>query len=344
MPVSIQTPIVTYTANGSVRSFAFNFRILKASDLHVFVAGVDTSSGYTIAGIGHPNGGSVDFDVAPAGGIAVRLQRITSLDRATDYVEGGQLAADTLDNDFDRVVMMIQDINNAPMLEGGDGKFDAEGKAIKNVATPVDAGDVTNKAYVDQFANGVIANAISAVNTATAAASDASASASNALGHLNTFKGQYYGAFATNPTLDPLGNPMTIGDLYFNTTTNGMFVYSGTAWQTVAPIVINPNPTVGIVAAAGTTQGTAAGLASGINVVTSSTPGINDGVILPAATAGLTINVMNVTTEAINVYPGTGAAIDGYGSNVAVNLGSGAKLVFVAVNSAQWYPMTAVYA
>ena len=66
--------------------------------------------------------------------------------------------------------------------------------------------------------------------TATTQASNASTSASSALTYLNTFKGEYYGALATDPTLDPLGAPMTAGDLYWNSTSSEMRVYSGAVW------------------------------------------------------------------------------------------------------------------
>jgi len=69
--------------------------------------------------------------------------------------------------------------------------------------------------------------------TATTQASNASTSAASALTYLNTFKGQYYGALATDPTVDPLGAPMTAGDLYFNTTSNEMRNYTGAAWVAV---------------------------------------------------------------------------------------------------------------
>ena len=69
----------------------------------------------------------------------------------------------------------------------------------------------------------------SATNAATSATNSA-ASATSSLSYLNTFKGQYYGALATDPTLDPLGAAMTAGDLYWNTTSSEMRVYSGSVW------------------------------------------------------------------------------------------------------------------
>jgi hypothetical protein len=50
------------------------------------------------------------------------------------------------------------------------------------------------------------------------------------LTYLNTFKGQYFGSLASNPTVDPLGDPLTAGDLYWNSVSSEMRVYSGAVW------------------------------------------------------------------------------------------------------------------
>jgi hypothetical protein len=69
---------------------------------------------------------------------------------------------------------------------------------------------------------------------ATTQASNASASASAAAASLASFTNTYFGAFASNPTLDPSGGALTAGDLYFNTVANRVLVYSGSAWDYVA--------------------------------------------------------------------------------------------------------------
>lgn len=78
------------------------------------------------------------------------------------------------------------------------------------------------------------ASSASAASTSSSAASTsasgASTSAASALASLNTFKGQYYGALASDPTVDPLGAAMTAGDLYLNTSVPEMRAYSGAAW------------------------------------------------------------------------------------------------------------------
>ena len=87
-------------------------------------------------------------------------------------------------------------------------------------------------------ANSATASANSATagaNSATAAgnsASGASTSATNAASSLSTFQGIFYGSLSSVPTSN-----VASGDLYFDSGTNAMKVYNGSAWQVVAPTV-----------------------------------------------------------------------------------------------------------
>ena len=60
---------------------------------------------------------------------------------------------------------------------------------------------------------------------------DAAASAAEALGYLQTIRATSYGAYAEDPTTDPLGNPPTVGDEYFNTTSNLLKRWNESTWQ-----------------------------------------------------------------------------------------------------------------
>jgi len=44
------------------------------------------------------------------------------------------------------------------------------------------------------------------------------------------FFSTYYGQAATDPTVDPIGNAPTEGDIYFNTTDKVLKAYDGSAW------------------------------------------------------------------------------------------------------------------
>lgn len=69
------------------------------------------------------------------------------------------------------------------------------------------------------------------VDEAAASAADAADSALEALGYLQTYRATSYGALASDPATDPLGNPPTVGDEYFNTTANLLKRFNGTTWQ-----------------------------------------------------------------------------------------------------------------
>jgi len=80
-------------------------------------------------------------------------------------------------------------------------------------------------------------SATAAAGSATAAASSATAaagSATDAADKYDEFDDRYLGDKASDPTLDNDGNALLTGALYFNTTTDVMRVYTGSAWQDVA--------------------------------------------------------------------------------------------------------------
>jgi len=72
--------------------------------------------------------------------------------------------------------------------------------------------------------------ATNSANSATAAAASATAAAAS----LDSFDDRYLGPKASNPSVDNDGNALLTGALYFNTTTPGMFVWTGSAWTVMA--------------------------------------------------------------------------------------------------------------
>ena len=77
------------------------------------------------------------------------------------------------------------------------------------------------------------ASATAAASSATAAAASqtaAAASAASAASAFDNFDDTYLGAKSSNPTVDNDSDPLTEGDLYFNTTANEMRVYDGANW------------------------------------------------------------------------------------------------------------------
>jgi hypothetical protein len=73
-------------------------------------------------------------------------------------------------------------------------------------------------------------NASASAQAASGSATAAASSAAAALAAFDNFDDTYLGAKASDPTVDNDGDPLTGGDLYYNTTSNVMKVYTGSAW------------------------------------------------------------------------------------------------------------------
>jgi len=125
---------------------------------------------------------------------------------------------------------------------------------ITGLGDPTNAQDATTKTYVD----GILGSATSAATSAAAAAtsaSNASTSASNAstsAGNASTsatnaaasatdaantydqFDDRYLGSKSSAPSVDNDGNALLTGALYWNTSTNNLFVWTGSTWTSAA--------------------------------------------------------------------------------------------------------------
>lgn len=73
-------------------------------------------------------------------------------------------------------------------------------------------------------------NAATSATAASNSATSAATSAASALAAFDNFDDTYLGAKASDPTVDNDGDPLNGGDLYYNTTSNVMKVYTGSAW------------------------------------------------------------------------------------------------------------------
>jgi hypothetical protein len=95
--------------------------------------------------------------------------------------------------------------------------------AVNNNETNINAVNA-NSANI----NLVAANDTNVTNVGTNIASITTAATN--LADINAFANIYLGPSASAPTLDPDGSALDLGDLYFDTTTNTMKVYSATGW------------------------------------------------------------------------------------------------------------------
>ena len=121
---------------------------------------------------------------------------------------------------------------------------------ITGLGTPTNNADATTKLYVDGILGSATSAAASAAAAATSAsnaatsesnastsasnasssASAASTSATNAAASYDSFDDRYLGSKATAPSVDDDGNALLTGALYWNSTSNELYLWTGSAW------------------------------------------------------------------------------------------------------------------
>lgn len=160
MSVPNQTPYNIYTANGLTTVFPYEFYLLIAGDVAVSINGAVITSGYAIDGVGNIAGGNITFLTPPANGATVMFERVIPTYRLTDYQDNGDLLADTVNKDFDRLWMAIQQafiyLGLALTRPLSGGPFNAKGYRIENVGYPVNNADAASKQYVDDVATSTV--------------------------------------------------------------------------------------------------------------------------------------------------------------------------------------------
>ena len=167
---------------------------------------------------------------APTGSFSMNSQKITNLatptsntdastkayvdTQITNLVNGAPSTLDTLKEISDQIQAGGTFYDSVLFKSGGTmtGALTLSGAPSSNL-------HAATKAYVDTVAGS--ATAAQAAQTAAEAA-------------LDSFDDRYLGAKASAPSLDNDGNALITGALYWNTTSNLMFVWSGTAWGSIS--------------------------------------------------------------------------------------------------------------
>jgi hypothetical protein len=206
------------------------------------------------------------------------------------------------------------------------------------------AGDATvDASSASTLATTKAAEAATSAANAAISATAAATSATTAEGYVDTFDDKYLGSKSSAPTVDNDGDALTDGALYFNTTSNIMFVYDlgTTAWlqltltstnqtnvNTVATNISNVNSVAGnntnITAVAGnstnintvagdaTEIGTVAGSIANVNTVATNVTSVNSFALTylgAQSSAPTTSNVgalyYNTTTNNLFVWSGS---------------------------------------
>jgi len=98
-------------ANGTLTTYEFPFVIFTNMDIQVYLNDIfQMPETYTVSGVKNTNGGSITFMTPPTNGTIITITRDLSIERTTDFQEGGALRADTLNDEFDYQTACLQQV------------------------------------------------------------------------------------------------------------------------------------------------------------------------------------------------------------------------------------------
>ncbi len=100
------------TASEGQTVFNYDYLIQSENDMFVLVDDVQITSGFTVAGVGDPAGGTVTFDAGRTVGETVNLMRIVPLTQETDWHPYGPFQASITETAMDKVTMEVQQNND----------------------------------------------------------------------------------------------------------------------------------------------------------------------------------------------------------------------------------------
>jgi hypothetical protein len=228
-----------YSGNGVTTVFAYAFKALAEGDLVVTMTvtatGVETaqtiSTHYSVSGVAAAGGGNVTMVTAPPTGNTLTITRAVGLTQGTDLVNRGAVQPVVLETMSDRLTQISQDVTE---------------KLVRSLVIPVSSATSVDPTLAAPGANqSIIWNATadalvagptsSEISGASASATAAAASATAAAASYDSFDDRYLGAKSSDPATDNDGDALVTGALYWNTSTNQMFAYTGSAWAAIKP-------------------------------------------------------------------------------------------------------------
>lgn len=176
----------------------------------------------------------------------------------------------------------------------------------------------------------VTVNASQSITTLSNLTSNGFVTTSGSTGTLSvTTLGSGVATFLSTPTSANLASAVT------DETGSGALVFATSPSLTTPSLAGETFSTTNNVTAGTNAQGQGA-LTTDINVITTAAANPS-GVTLPTATQGRKILIVNKGANAVNVYPATGATIDGLSVNAAISLPVNGLLEFNASSTTQWY-------
>ncbi len=104
-------PRIQYISDGTLTTYEFPFVIFSDADVQVYLNDTLQETGtYTVSGVRNTKGGCVVFITPPAQNTVITIMRNLTIERTTDFQEGGTLRSNILNDEFDYQTACLQQI------------------------------------------------------------------------------------------------------------------------------------------------------------------------------------------------------------------------------------------
>ena len=171
-----------------------------------------------------------DANITTVAGVSSNVTTVATDISNVNTVATNISAVNTVSTNIADIITAANDLNEAvseiDVVANNISSVNTVGTDIANVNTV--AGSQTNVNSVAGSISNVntVAGSIANVNTVAGIASDVTTAATNVV----DFNNRYLGPQATAPTVDPNGSALDEGDLYFDTVSQTMKVYTTSGW------------------------------------------------------------------------------------------------------------------
>lgn len=168
---------ITYSGNGSNRTYSVTFPYLAKSHVKAYINGVEDT------GVTWLTSSSVYLSSVPASGAQVLIKRITPSSPLVDFVDGSNLTETMLDLANQQALYIGEEAsdraNDSIAFDTVNNYWNANNKRFTNLPTPSEPSDAATKEYVDSGASSAVVTAQFYMNQAKASAEEAAAAVSH---------------------------------------------------------------------------------------------------------------------------------------------------------------------
>jgi hypothetical protein len=246
MTINSETRVAgPFDGNDSTVSFPFTFKVFDSDEVRVVAetgaieTDLELGTDYTVVLNADQNaapGGSVVLAAPLPTGTRLTLTSALEMLQPVDLTNQGGFYPRVINSALDRLTILLQQLASVvsrtlkfPLSDGPVG--DLPGRSAR-AGTVLAFDEATGEPVAGPDISSVngVAGALVAINTVSNNIVDVNTVADN-IADLSNFSGVYYGPSATDPTTRRDGSPLQVGDLYFNTFTDALRTYNGTAWR-----------------------------------------------------------------------------------------------------------------